>query len=261
MNHPVVEPPNAPSRDELLKRVSAFPFWYHRIYLGNGVYTLETHGHLAHHEAVWQHILPGVPGDLRGASVLDVGCNAGYFCLQTKLRGAGRVLGIEFWDDFLKQAEMCRQIWDLDIEYRALDAHQIPSIQEQFDLIVFTGILYHLKNPLFVVEALGNICRDAILVESEIIPDHPENCVYVRQGPPGAVRLTPVHKGMMKFVEADEINGDPTNWWVPDTECVKGMLRVAGFKYFSKPIYLGESRMVLVASKRTDSLIKLAVIK
>lgn len=253
----IQEPPNAPSRDELIAFVKSFPYWYQRIYLGHGVYTLDTHGIKAHHETVWQRFERILPTDLRGASVLDVGCNAGYFCIETKQRGAGRVLGIEFWGDFLRQAQAIAQIWNLDIEYRSLDAYDLPSIQEKFDLVVFTGILYHLKNPLHVLEALGQISSDAILVESEIIPDNPSNTVVVRQGPPGSVKLQPVHKGIMKFIEGTELNGDNTNWWVPDTECVLGMLRVAGYKYFSKPVLLNESRMVLAASKSADSIVNL----
>ncbi len=256
-----LEPPNASSREELTALVKSFPYWYQRIYLGHGVYTLETHGGRAHHETVWQRLLPALPVDLQGASVLDVGCNAGFFCIETKLRGAGRVLGIESWGDFVKQAERIGQIWNLDTEYRQLDADDIPGIQENFDLVVFTGILYHLKNPLHVLEALGRICQDAILVETEILPENPANCVHVRLGPPGAVRLTPARKGMMKFIEADELNGDGTNWWVPDTECVMAMLRVAGFKFFSKPVYVNESRLVIIASKKSDSILNLRALE
>jgi tRNA (mo5U34)-methyltransferase len=257
----VVEPPAAPSREELVALVRSFPFWYQRIYLGHGVYSMETGGYPAYHERVWERLKPSFPDDFRGASVLDVGCNAGYFALQIKMRGAGRVLGIELWEDFLKQATLCRQIWNLDIDYRMMDAHQLTDTQEQFDIVVFAGILYHLKNPLQILEDVGKICRDAILVESEVITDDPRNCVYLRQGSPGNVAVRPCRKGMMKFIEADELNGDGSNWWVPDTECVVGMLRTAGFKYFSTPIYLAESRLLLVASKREDSLLDLLALK
>lgn len=254
-----IEPPNAPRREDAIALVKSFPFWYHRIYLGHGVYTMD--GGPAYHESVWERAKLAFPSDLKGASVLDVGCNAGYFSIQLKLRGAGQVVGIESWEDFYNQAELCRHIWNLDIEYRHTDAHQIDVIQQKFDLVVFAAILYHLKNPLYVLEQIGRVCEDAILVESEILPEAPGNCVYVRQGPFGQIAVTPCHRGMMKFIEAEELNGDVTNWWVPDTECVMGMLRTAGFKYFSAPIYMAETRVLLLASKKSHSILDLQALQ
>ena len=193
--------------------------------------------------------------------MLDVGCNAGYFAIQMKMRAAGRVLGIDSMEHFIKQAIACRKIWSVDIDYRRMDAHELADIREEFDLVVFSGVLYHLKNPLQVLEEVGRICRDAILVESEVITDDPRNFVYLRHGPPGNFRVTACQKGIMKFVERDELNGDATNWWVPDTECVLGMLRTAGFKYFSNPVYLTPSRILVAASKSERSLLDLTALK
>lgn len=254
----LIEPPNAPSREELLALIKSFPWWYHRIYLGHGVYTLDTP---AYHEGVWERFKATLPASLRGAAVLDIGCNAGFFSMQLKLRGAGRVVGVESVEDFVRQAELCRRIWNLDIEYRRMDAHQIDTLQERFDLVIFAGILYHLKNPLHVLEAVGRVCQDALVIETEIIPEDPRNCIYVRQGPYQNLQLTACQKGFMKFIESNELNSDDSNWWVPDTECVLGMLRVAGFKYFSPPVYLIEGRMMLVASKKSDSILDLQALR
>jgi tRNA (mo5U34)-methyltransferase len=252
------EPPNAPNRDELLALVRSFPYWYQRIYLGHGVYTLPDP---AYHEGVWARLEPAFPSDFRGAAVLDVGTNAGFFALQAKARNAGRVVGLESVDEYLRQAELCRRIWNADIQYLPLDAHQASSLREQFDVVIFTGILYHLKNPLQVLEDVGRICRDAIVVETEVIVDDPANRVSVRQGPFNRTEVTACTKGMMKFIESDELNGDGSNWWVPDVECVLGMLRTAGFRYFSAPCLLSPSRLLLLASKRADSVLNLHALR
>jgi tRNA (mo5U34)-methyltransferase len=248
------EPPTTMSREERLAIVQAFSYWYHRIYLGDGVYTL---AHPAYHEEVWPPFLRALPEDLGGCSVLDVGANAGFFSLQTKLLGAGRVLGVEFWPEYLRQAELCRQVWGLDIEYRNLDAHRIDTIvDEEFDLVVFLGVLYHLKHPFYVIEQIGRLCRDAVLIETEIIADDPANSACVRLGPLGQVKSVRSPAGIMKFFETDEANGDASNWWAPDRECLLGMLRVAGFKYFSKPVLLYDGhRMALIATKHERSLV------
>jgi len=252
------EPPNAPGRDELIAAVRSFPYWYQRIYLGHGVYTLDQP---AHHEGIWKLIERAIPADLRGASVLDVGTNAGYFALQMKARGAGRVVGLESIDDYLRQAEFCRKVWNADIQYIPIDAHDVGSLREEFDLVVFTGILYHLKNPLQVLEDVGRRCRDAIVVETEVLTEHPENRVHVRQGPTGQLRVTACSRGIMKFIERDELNGDGSNWWVPDTECVMGMLRTAGFTCFSTPRYPADNRLLILATKASRSLLSLDAIR
>lgn len=246
------EPPAAPSREELTALVQSLAGWYQRIYLGRGVYTMAAG---AYHEAVWERFKPAFPDDLRGASVLDIGCNAGYFSMQIKMRGAGRVLGIDHLEHYLKQAAVCTRIWDLDIEYRKLDVDQVTDLREEFDIVVFAGVLYHLKNPLRAIEDLAAVCRDVILLETEIMSNDPRNRVYVRQGPFGQVKVRACRTGIMKFVEGAELNGDGSNWWIPDTECVFGMLRTAGFKHFSAPVYVQKNRLLLAASKREPSLL------
>lgn len=166
------------------------------------------------------------------------------------------MVGCEFIDFYLKQAEAIRKIWAVEIDYREMDIHDLLKFEETFDIVIFAGILYHLKDPLGVIEDIGKICTDAILVETEIIPDDPRNCVIVRQGAPAALQSR--NKGMMKFIETTELNGDGSNWWVPDTECLMGMLRTAGFTSFSRPLMLTDSRLGLIASKRKDSVINLA---
>ena len=245
------EPPNPPSREDAEAFVKAQPFWYHRIYLGNGIYTMP----VTFPDRVWAYLKPIFPADLNGASMLDVGCNAGFFSILAKLRGAGRVVGVESVDFFFNQAEYIRQIWQLDIEYRLMDAHDVGQIHEQFDLVMFAGILYHLKNPLLVLEEAGRRCRDAIVVETEVIPEDPRNRVVARIGPRGKAALQPTTKGFMKFYERDELNEDGSNWWAPDTECLLGMLRVASFKYFSRPIYHQPGRVLLIAAKNETSLL------
>lgn len=249
-------PANPLSAEEAQKMIASFPYWYQRIYLGNDLYTLPHH---AYHEDVWSYFAPTFPKDLQGASVLDIGCNAGYFSIQTKLRNAGHVLGLEMVDDYFRQADLCKAIWGTEIEYRLADVHTLGNLQERFDIAIFTGILYHLENPLQVLREVGRLCNDAVILETEIIQVDPTSKVYVRLGKYGQHKSTPVHTGIMKFIERDEMNGDGSNWWIPDTECVYAMLRSAGFQYFSKPVYLTHNhRLLLVASKKEHSILDYA---
>jgi tRNA (mo5U34)-methyltransferase len=254
---PVTWPEPARPRDQaaLVQLAQSYSYWYQRIYLGRGIYTTDT---IPLHSHIWKVLERMLPDDLNGACVLDVGCNAGFFCLQTKLRGAGRVVGVETLDLYLKQAADCRDAWGLDVEYLDLDASNLHTLGQRFSLVVFTGILYHLKNPLDVLEKVGNMCDDAIYVETEVLSPKHDNVVYARQGTMASPPVTACHSGMMKFIETTELCGDPTNWWIPDTECVRAMLRSVGFKHFSSPTYFGETRMALAASRHPESLLKLS---
>lgn len=150
-----IAPPYPLSREAAEKLVKSFPYWYHRIYLGNGVYTLPGR---AHHELVWDVLKPAVPDDLHGASVLDIGCNAGYFAIQLRQRGSGRTLGIESVPEHVQQADLIKPIWGApDIEYRVMDVHQVNTLQEEFELVIFLGILYHLENPLSAERGWSNL--------------------------------------------------------------------------------------------------------
>jgi len=249
----VKEPPFPLTPDESRKLIEGFSFWYHNIYLGNGVYTKGEGREYPEH--VWSCFEKALPANLSGLSVLDVGTNAGYFALQMKLRSARQVVGTDFVAMFLEQAEAVRRIWGVEIDYRFMDVHDITKLDQTFDIVVFAGILYHLRNPLQVIEDLGRMCSDAILLETECIADDPRNCVVVRQGSPA--ELQTLNQGMMKFIEGSDLNGDPSNWWVPDTECVKGMLRTAGFTHFSRPVFFSNCRLCMVASKKSDTLLNL----
>ena len=242
------------TREELVARIGAGGWWYQRIDLGAGVFTADGP---QYHEVVWQRIAPAFPAHLGGAAVLDVGCNAGYFAIELKRRGAGRVVGVEPVPLHFEQATLCRDVLGLDIEYVSLDAHEIGRLVETFDIVVFTGVLYHLRNPLLVLEQVGRLCRDVVVVETECILEDARNVVYARQGPPGGVAVTGCPRGFMKFVETTELNGDGSNWWIPDTECVLGMLRTAGFTRFSTPIYPTEGRLLLLATKSETTLVDL----
>lgn len=245
------------TRDELAARVAAAGWWYQRIDLGQGVFTADGP---RYHEVIWQRVASAFPATLAGAAVLDVGCNAGYFAIELKRRGAGRVLGLEPVPMHFAQATLCRDALGLDIEYLPMDAHDLARIDERFEVVVFTGVLYHLKNPLLVLEQVGRLCRDVIVVETECIIEDPRNVVYVRYGPGGQVAVTPCPRGIMKFLETSELNDDPSNWWIPDAECVLGMLRTAGFTRFSVPIYPTEGRLLLVATRSERSMVDLGAI-
>ena len=79
-----------------------------------------------------------------------------------------------------------------------------------FDVVLFLGVLYHLRDPLLALERVASVARDLLVLETVVD--------MVGFGRPAAA-----------FYPDRELNGDPTNWWGPNIPAVHGMLRCSGF--------------------------------
>src|SRR5690606_12941796 len=95
----------------------------------------------------WELVEPAFPRDLTGATVLDIGCNAGFYSLKLHERGA-RVTGIEPDPRYLEQARFAADVLGADIEYLPLDVYDVDRLGRSFDYVLFLGVLYHLRHPL-----------------------------------------------------------------------------------------------------------------
>lgn len=71
-----------------------------------------------HPRETWDIIKNCLPVDLSGKSVLDVGCNAGFYSVEAERRNAGRVLGVDATRREIMQADLVRRALGLDIEFR-----------------------------------------------------------------------------------------------------------------------------------------------
>ena len=103
--------------EQIQQRVTSLGEWFHNLDLG-GVKTAPNH-FLGDYPAIkWRTFAHAIPQDLRGKSVLDIGCNAGFYSMEMKRRGADRVLGIDFDAGYLEQARVAADVNGLDIEFR-----------------------------------------------------------------------------------------------------------------------------------------------
>ena len=219
---------------EIERRVRELGEWFHNLNLG-GVQTAPAH-FLGDYPAVkWRQFAHAIPEDLRGWTVLDVGCNGGFYSLEMKRRGADRVVGIDSDERYLAQARLAAEVAGLDIELRQLSVYDIASLEERFDLVLFMGVLYHLRHPLLALDILhAHAVRNLLVFQSmlrgsgqvaAVAPDYDfnETAQFGREGYP-----------VLYFVEHDYA-GDPTNWWIPNRACAEAMLRSAGFEIIARP--------------------------
>ena len=222
------------SRAEIEQRVRDLGEWFHNMNLG-GVQTAPNH-FLGDYPAVkWQRFAGAIPGDLSGWTVLDIGCNAGFYSQEMKRRGAEHVVGIDSDSRYLAQARFAAEVAGLDIEFRQMSIYDLPVMGERFDLVLFMGVLYHLRHPLLALDILYSHAVRRMLVCQSMLRGSDEVRRFAadwdfQDTTPFADPAFP----RMFFIER-KYAGDSTNWWVPNRACLEGMLRTAGFEITAHP--------------------------
>src|SRR4051794_29491432 len=166
MNVEASSPACAFTPEEIRRRVRALGQWFHNLDLG-GVQTAPDH-FLGDYPAIkWRQFAHALPSDLTGRSVLDIGCNAGFYAIEMKRRGADRVVGIDSDDDYLAQARFAAEVCEVDIHFRNLSVYDVADLGERFDLVIFMGVFYHLRHPLLALDLVHeHVARDLVVFQS-----------------------------------------------------------------------------------------------
>lgn len=157
----------------------------------------------------------GLPADLRGKRVLDVGAATGWCSFEMERRGA-EVVAVDCveYDDF----RVAHRILDSKVDYKLLDVDELtPELLGTFDIVVFFGVLYHLRHPLLGLEKMLALARDTVLVESFVCDAHLSEADRNSNG------------CYMEFYETNELGGQIDNWVGPTVNCLAAMCRAAGF--------------------------------
>ena len=222
------------STDDIRRKVESLGDWFHNLDL-DGVQTAPNHFLHDYPNSKWQRFAAAVPADLSGRSVLDIGCNAGFYALEMKRRGADRVVAIDSDERYLAQARFAAEVRGASIEFRNLSVYDVAGLGERFDLVIFMGVLYHLRHPLLALDLVReHAARDLMLFQtmqrgSEVVDPVAEDYDFFDQAHfdrPGYPK--------MHFIERRYAK-DPSNWWAPNAACTQAMLRSAGFEVIGHP--------------------------
>ena len=217
----------AAARAEVMKTIERLGPWYHNVALAPGVMTNPPNPDYP--GSRWRVLDQVIPKDLTRKSVPDIGCNSGFFSLEMKRRGAERVVGVDIMPHLLAQSRFNSHWFELPLELYELGAYDVESLGSSFDVVVFIGVLYHLKHPLYALEKIASVCKETMYFQSvvrgpdgDVTPadDYPVNEVDVFDQPAWP---------KLYFIEK-KFNGDESNWWFATRSCLKAMLRTAGFR-------------------------------
>src|SRR5215208_6691542 len=198
--------------EEIRRRVEELGQWFHNLDLG-GVKTAPDHFLGDYPATKWQRFSAAIPADLRGKSVLDIGCNAGFYSIQMKQRGAERVVAIDTDEKYLAQARFAAQVNGAEIEFRNLSVYRVGELRERFDLVLFMGVLYHLRHPLLALDLLHeHVVGDQLVVQSMLrgSSEVATPAKDYRFDPADSARFTDPSWPAMYFVE-HAYAGDATN--------------------------------------------------
>jgi tRNA (mo5U34)-methyltransferase len=218
--------------------IAALAPWFHNLHLPDGRETAPDHPLGDFPAYKWEEIAPYVPADLAGATALDIGCNAGFYTFELARRGA-RVTGLELDEHYLAQARWAARKFDVAdrVEFRQGTVYDLARTDERWDVVLFMGVLYHLRHPLLGLDIAafrtgGTLIFQTLTTDEAPAPDDPTT--------PADLPLSERHRlsdpqwPRMSFIE-HAFASDRTNWWVPTPGCCRAMLRSVGMQIEASP--------------------------
>jgi tRNA (mo5U34)-methyltransferase len=220
--------------EELARQIEKLGPWFHNLNL-RGIQTAPNHFLGDYPQTKWHRFAHALPADLSGKSVLDIGCNAGFYSFEMKNRGAERVVAIDADERYLAQARFAAAVKGVEVEFRQMSVYDVAELNEKFDLVLFMGVIYHLRHPLLALDLLyEHVVGDLLVFQSllrgskSVLPvaeDYPfaETEIFERPDFP-----------LIYFIE-NKYSGDETNWWIPNRAGAEAMLRSAGFEIIDHP--------------------------
>jgi tRNA (mo5U34)-methyltransferase len=182
--------------------------WWHSIELGDG---RVTPGVRSVTELRQLYASFGLPSDLHGKRVLDIGCWDGFFSYEAERRGA-EVVAI----DYVNRPNFfaAREALGARVVFHEMSVYEMSRDRlGVFDIVLMLGVLYHLQHPLLALQKVCEVTRDLAIIESHVIDG------FVSAPFP-----------IMRYYEADELGQADDNWWGPNVDCLGRMLRTVGYR-------------------------------
>jgi tRNA (mo5U34)-methyltransferase len=192
-------------------------YWFHRIELAPD---LITPGWSDPRKEKLPHF--GLPEDMTGMRVLDIGCAEGFFSFEAERRGAREVVAIDSFPDSIRRFNICRSALSSKVTPYLSSVYDVnPRAFGTFDLVLFYGVLYHLRNPILALERILGVCTGTMLLQT------------ASYEVPGAtdIPLAKFHPFGSQSGPPENPMWDPTVFWLPNAECAKAMVTHAGFQH------------------------------
>ncbi|HET9954802.1 MAG TPA: TIGR04290 family methyltransferase [Polyangiaceae bacterium] len=220
---------------DLARQIQELGPWFHNLHLPDGTQTCPEHPLGDFPRFKWRKLAPHLPEDLHGATVLDIGCNAGFYSLELARRGA-QVTALDVDEHYLAQARWAAQVCGLNqrIRFERKQIYELATTSRTWDIVLFLGVLYHLRYPMLGLDIVSRCVGKTLVLQCLTAPGEeiefaPSDFPLLDREPltrPGWPKLSFIEKKMA---------GDQTNWWAPNRACLEAMLRSAGMRITQRP--------------------------
>lgn len=201
-------------RQWIRRRVEEQPYFFHKIKVWDDLVT-----------PGWsdpqKEKLPyyGLPERLDGMRVLDIGCAEGFFSFEAERRGASKVIAIGSFPDSIQRFGILKDAFGSKVTPYLCNVYELsPRTFGTFDLIMFFGVLYHVKHPWYALERIASVCSVTMLLQTLVLDDPQYRELSLSQFHPFGVESGP----------PENRQHDPTVFWVPTPECTKNLVRAVG---------------------------------
>lgn len=220
---------------DIHSKINEMAPWFHNIHLPDGTQTAPDHFLGDFPAFKWRELENIIPQNLSGISVLDIGCNAGFYSIELAKRGA-HVTAIDLDTLYLKQAEWIIGQFGLEdkITLKQQQVYDLAHDDEKYDIVWFMGVFYHLRYPLLALDILTQKTREKLVFQTLTMPGN--GVVDTAENYDLHDRKALLQEGWpkMAFIE-HKFNNDPTNWWFANHSCIEAMFRSCGFKITDRP--------------------------
>jgi tRNA (mo5U34)-methyltransferase len=185
-------------------------YWHQRFELAPGIYTPGSNdiGFLLDAACL--------PDNIDGASVLDIGATNGGLAFELERRGAGRVVTVDIYSGDWFGFEQLKALLNSNVEYMCGSIYELPAkLNEQFDIVVFCGVLYHLRHPLLALDMIRTLTRGRALIETAVCDRD---------------LVETASRSLVHYHRLDDLNDDGSNWFEPSVAALTDWCRSCGLE-------------------------------
>lgn len=216
------------------KKIQELRPWFHNLRIA-GIQTAPEHELGDFPMFKWNEIRSKIPEDLTGWTVLDIGCNAGFYSFELAKRGA-IVTSIDIDDHYLEQARWASQYFEKahNITFVKRQVYEMARIPQKYDMVWFMGVFYHLRYPFLALDIVSRLTKKIMVFQTMMIPGKNEKEIPTDISLNEREVMNSISWPKIAFIE-NSLEGDPTNWWTPNYSCIKSMMRASGFEVLAEP--------------------------
>jgi GT2 family glycosyltransferase/2-polyprenyl-3-methyl-5-hydroxy-6-metoxy-1,4-benzoquinol methylase len=209
--------------------------WYHCMELSPGIITPGVNDSTANLR-ILDHL--GLPADCSGLRVLDIGTADGFMAFEMEKRGADEVVGLDYRKPTSTGFAIASAILGSRVRHVVENVYELdPEKTGLFDIVLFLGVLYHLRNPLLAFDRIRSIMKPGafLFVETQLL----DNSVPLFDGstkPLEEISQELRDAAIWQFYSKGRLNDDLTNKWVPNMAGLKDAIEDAEFEILDSHI-------------------------